>query len=160
MPYPLIILEGCNGAGKTTIARGLVSQAQYRYVHCPYDERPIDLRRSYEERLGTSDRVVFDRCFPSEWVYGHVCRGRSRLDWSAMAALFGAVRSASGIVIFLCPSMVTIVERAGVNHDRDRLSKLSAAYMELAERAHGLCDIFVAHSPIDPFDILRGFSPT
>lgn len=74
----LVILEGPDNAGKTTLATELAEVNGGEYIHftekTPYEEflevvaNPFNLNR----------KIFLDRCWLSEWVYGPVLRGKNR----------------------------------------------------------------------------------
>lgn len=76
----LIIFEGPDGAGKTTLARRLANDIGARYVHLgPFPRVKTGLARLYIEAmlpalLGYEDTVM-DRCWYSEVPYGIAYRG-------------------------------------------------------------------------------------
>jgi len=71
-----IILEGCDGVGKTTLAKKLCGQfKQLKYIHAPYklesesyDEFSNRVDHLYRIDLA-GDNLVLDRSFYSEYAY-------------------------------------------------------------------------------------------
>src|ERR1035441_7475866 len=78
--YPLVVLEGCDAAGKSTIARNLRDYAGFAVVHSAYNPTAVALIKYYESVIRGSDKLVMDRSFVSEVVYGKILRGKSRID--------------------------------------------------------------------------------
>jgi thymidylate kinase len=82
---PLIILEGVDGAGKTTLAQSLVEQFDAAYYHFdPLPHVKASLARIYIEAMLPAllgyQAVVLDRSWLSEYPYGMVFRsGQLRL---------------------------------------------------------------------------------
>lgn len=85
----IIILEGPDGCGKTTLAKHLCKTFKLDYKH----EGPPSTNKSaydhYSDLLEDAHgkRVIFDRFALGELVYGPILRGISRLDandWALM----------------------------------------------------------------------------
>ena len=71
----IVVLEGANAAGKTTLARHLVERYGARYLHSrptrdPWRRHVAMLRRAVA--LSERHLVVLDRHWLSEQVYGRV----------------------------------------------------------------------------------------
>lgn len=75
----LIVLEGVDGAGKTTLAEALGG----RYVHHSQPKgHPLeDYERELQYHLPEDELLVVDRLHWGEMVYGPLYRGESRLGW-------------------------------------------------------------------------------
>lgn len=74
------IIEGVDGAGKSTLAQRFV-EAGYELIHCRYRSHESGIVGFYDELLRENrDKVIFDRSFISEAAYGPVLRGASRID--------------------------------------------------------------------------------
>lgn len=78
-PNPIIILEGADGTGKTTLARLLETKYGFRYHHEGPPPKGVDLLRYYAHIFYTACKetqpVVFDRLHVGEAVYGPILRG-------------------------------------------------------------------------------------
>jgi hypothetical protein len=86
MSRRVVVLEGPDGGGKTTLARAICERTGARYVHHgPYPGVGARaLPRFYLDAIapalvGDAD-IVVDRSWLSELAYGPVYRGRSRID--------------------------------------------------------------------------------
>jgi hypothetical protein len=77
----IIIIEGPDGAGKTTLAGELVDHFNLRYVHEGPPPQDIDPLEYYTDLLTSyrDDNIVFDRFALGERVYGPILRGTDRL---------------------------------------------------------------------------------
>lgn len=110
----LVILEGPDGAGKTTLANELVAKG-FHYHHCgPYRGVTSGLPRLYVEAmlptlLGLSD-VVMDRSWLSEPVYGPVYRGASRLDAVAIRMLERLAMRCETVVVLCQPTLQAVLQ--------------------------------------------------
>lgn len=103
----MIIVEGCDLVGKTTLAYSLVKELStnscgHFYGHL--GNWPIESSRR-DFRLHLAQLVqpysVLDRFHLSEIVYGNFYRGNSRLTLHDAYLLDGLIRSKAGIVIVL-----------------------------------------------------------
>jgi thymidylate kinase len=112
IPSMLLIIDGPDGAGKTTFARGFGG----RYHHegpPPTDLGPGNLLGYYLDivrRAATSGRfgtVVFDRLAFSELVYGPVVRNVTRLDLSDYAAFIQETKRWGAAHVLCLPPLET-----------------------------------------------------
>lgn len=100
----IVILEGADGTGKTTLARTLQHLTGARYLR-PTGPRRTQLaydlaRLSLATRLAQDQLVVVDRWWLSEQVYGRVFRGGPQYDDEARA--LDAYLQRAGAVTVLC----------------------------------------------------------
>ena len=88
--YEVVVLEGCDGTGKTTLATALAVRHGYTVMHFGRTPGKVDLAARYRSVLSRPGRIVLDRSFISELVYGPLRHGRSRLSMTAAAVNVGA----------------------------------------------------------------------
>ena len=75
----LIIFEGLDNCGKTTLVDYFVNRGMKKY-HFDYDAQNMDLFTKYMRVLDEkTDILVLDRSFISEMVYGPVLRNNCKL---------------------------------------------------------------------------------
>lgn len=149
MTAGIIILDGPDGSGKTTLARHLcatVKDAVYVHLSAPargqawQEHRAALLRIIAEYRQGRL--VVVDRHFLSEAVYGAVYRGGSEYPFAArhvdrLLYRFGALR------VVCCPPVEHVVQtHARLMKERgemyaDRMDKVAKLYLALWEGRPG-----------------------
>ncbi len=86
----MLIIEGIDGVGKTTLSNQLESFGFKKY-YFDYDEKSDNLVNKYNsvlyKNINDLDRLVFDRSFVSEMVYGPILRGVSRLSENEFKSL-------------------------------------------------------------------------
>ncbi|MBE1584567.1 hypothetical protein ACFPOI_43455 [Nonomuraea angiospora] len=130
--YEVIILEGCDGVGKTTYATALATTYGYRRVHADRTPEGADLFQRHQAILALAGRLVLDRSFISELVYGPLLHGRCRLTSSQTAALLGMVAVRRGVLVHLTarPEHIhaRLLARDGTAPTLDELRLLTARY--------------------------------
>jgi thymidylate kinase len=114
----LIVLEGCDGVGKTYLAERLRTEIEARgpgYVDVLH--RGVPTRPLSEEydlswyRPGEKEHYVLDRWHLGEWVYGRLYRGRSELGIRGLARIDRQLRSMGALRIILDEDFIEIAER-------------------------------------------------
>lgn len=138
----IVLLEGADSSGKTTLAKFLVERHGARYLHSTV-RREIwrwhvgALRRAIA--LSRTNLVVLDRLWLSELVYGKVFRGGPAYDVGARC--LDRVLRRHGAVTVLCSprDQEGQVERwragreAGKHEHFDRVREVVAAYADLRD---------------------------
>ena len=66
----VVVLDGCDGTGKTTLATALCSRHGYVLVHTARPPDQVDLAARYRSILAIPGKIVLDRSFVNELVYG------------------------------------------------------------------------------------------
>jgi len=140
----ILILEGPDGAGKTTLAETLRHRFQDKSMvhivkHGPYTGvEPEHLCRIYFRSMSPAltfdDVVIMDRSWLSEPIYGEVYRnGANRIDVERKRMLERVALSRGAVVIHCQPDFETCVEafekRIGEEY-LDDISQLEAVYNE------------------------------
>lgn len=113
----LIILEGVDGAGKSSVCHGIQDKATI--IHRPYQALYGDIVLDYLELINSVKTLtVWDRSFISEMVYGPVLRGCSRLSHKQFGSLLRALKNKGSVVIYLYATADIIRRRLekGPNH--------------------------------------------
>lgn len=127
-----LVLEGCDGVGKTTLAQRLSAHHGFTVVHSPRTPDHLDLAGRYRTILAQEGRLLFDRCFLSELVYGPLHRGRTRITWSEAIDLAETVIARDGLLIHLTapPALVhqRLLDRDGEAISLDDVTALTTAY--------------------------------
>jgi thymidylate kinase len=144
-----IALEGCDGAGKTTLAAALAARHGYVVVHATLTPEGTDLFARYRAILARPGPLVLDRSFVSELVYGPLERGYSRLSFEQAAHLATITAQHGGLLVHLTghPDQIAarLLARDGHAPTVSRISTLTAAYADVFAR-------LAAHVPVITID--------
>lgn len=145
----LVIIEGADGAGKTTLASALVAMATADRVvpwiiHKSQPAEDEDLRLTYvndlefyEPNIIHSHLVVCDRWHLGEMIYGPIYRGRSQLQDQDVLKIDRLIDKKGGVRLFLDAPDRRLIYRAFtrgesfVQTPRD-LIQIAIQYRELA----------------------------
>ena len=77
LDFDKIVLVGCDGVGKTTIAKKLENMG-YKYVKCSHSDgdNKKSLSLALLDKMKHCDKIVFDRFyFPDDIIYSNVVAG-------------------------------------------------------------------------------------
>lgn len=103
--HPIIVVDGPDGAGKTTLGNELVKLLGAKYLHLTY--RWGSKMNLYHEaalfyilRAAQTQPVVLDRWWMSELAYANVYRGGSK--WPLMYRMFEKAAIRHSIVYVMC----------------------------------------------------------
>jgi thymidylate kinase len=136
--HDLIVLDGCDGAGKTTLAAAVANRHGHSLVHATLTPAGPDLFAKYHEILARPGPQVLDRSFISELVYGPLDRGHSRLTFEQAAHLAAAAARHGGILVHLTgqPDRIAarLLARDGHAPSPPRIRALISAYAEVFTR--------------------------
>ncbi len=142
--YEIIVLEGCDGVGKTTVAAALASAYGYTTVHSGRTPDGMDLAGRYHEILGRPGILVLDRCFISELVYGPLRHGRSRISTAEAASLATAIAERDGVLVHLTGRPEEIVARLQTRDGQ------SPSLREIRELLEAYANVFAALAGVVP----------
>ena len=109
--YPVIVIDGCDGTGKTTLAQALHEQHGHAVIHSGRTPDGTDVASRYQQLLRAQGRIVLDRSFISELVYGPLFHGRSRLTPAVAISLAQDVAERGGALVHLTGSPEIIITR-------------------------------------------------
>ena len=103
-----IILEGCEGTGKTTLAKKLIERYGLDYVHIT-NKDPNDYM-FYKQTLRKED-VIYDRHFIGEMIYPKVFSRKGNLDRNRLDKLFAFAEAQGACVLILTADIEEIKKR-------------------------------------------------
>ncbi len=107
----MIILEGIDGTGKTTIADFLEKNGMKKF-HYNYDPQNTDLENKYiSPILNYNNKTIMDRSFISELVYGPVIRNSCRINKKQLERIIEAYTSKNIAIIYLTAEKNILLNR-------------------------------------------------
>lgn len=110
----IIIIEGPDGAGKTTLANQLSRQTKYDIVHRSQpktDDEKKHMMSEYVAVIKSSKNIILDRCWYSEMVYGPIMRDASVISYPEMYELEKLLAKAGAIVIYATAPKAALWQR-------------------------------------------------
>ena len=145
-----VILDGVDGAGKTTISEKLANKLGCNIIRLTYaGDRTF---QSYLD-LMSCENVVHDRSFLSEMIYPKYFDRDSRLDASVVPSLFRVVQSFGIKLFILTATPETILERISKRgdefiDDNEKFVQINQDYLDIAKE-HGFTVIDTTNKTID-----------
>ena len=99
----IIIVEGPDGAGKTTLAEKISAQTKFPIEHRSKpktEEEKAKMMEDYLNLVKSARNVILDRCWYSEMVYGRVMRDQSYIDYPQMYELEKGLAKHGALIIY------------------------------------------------------------
>jgi transposase-like protein len=161
--YPIFVLEGPDGAGKTTLAMALKEMLGARYLHLTY--RWKDKMHLYHYsairvagHMAQHQPVIIDRWWPSEIVYADAYRGGSK--FTKHYFLLELIASKIGLTYVMCLpeerdrylEHYNILKGQREEMYNEGLDRVYSGYMEIYKNYLGLKEN-VCH-----YDMFRNFN--
>lgn len=110
----IIIIEGPDGAGKTTLANKIHQQTGYMLLHRSQpksEEEKAKMMDEYLDVIKSGKNCIMDRCWYSEMVYGPVMRDAAVISYPQMYTLERQVARTGGMIIHCTGSLQTLWKR-------------------------------------------------
>ena len=146
----MIIIEGLDGTGKTTLANDLLNKNYILINNNLTSESPYD---KYVNIIKTSDiNSVSDRSFVSEMVYGKVLSGTTKLSEEEFINLVKLYSEYETKIIYLYASKKILLERRKDDFKDSKV--IFHLYQELMDEFERRLDYISAY--IDVFSINTG----
>lgn len=141
--YDILLIEGCDGAGKTTLANALAHRRSVTVTHSPITPDGINLVDWYQDILSRPAPLVLDRCFISECVYGPLYRSRARLNRDEVTALVHYATARNGVFVHVTAEPSVLHRRLVARDD-----SLTPSVDQLARIVRGYTEVFSMLEPI------------
>ena len=140
----IIIIEGPDGAGKTTLAEQISRQTKYPIIHRtkPKNEEEKKLMMGeYLQTIRSGKNMIFDRCWYSEMAYGPVMRDSSVISYPQMYELEEQLSKVGAIIIYTTGPKAALWQRCqkrGENYitTRDQFNAIYDNYTEIMKVPH------------------------
>jgi len=109
-----VIFEGIDGTGKTTMTKMFLTIG-FKKVHAKYHPEIENLYSFYDSLLEdlSNQRIVFDRSFISEMVYGPILRNKSRLSMRQLENLLIKLKNQKTLLVYLYSPLEILLKRKG-----------------------------------------------
>jgi predicted ATPase len=118
----VVVLEGPDGGGKTTLATSLMNKG-FDYVHCGPPEAGTDLLAHYlqilDSALNSQKDVVIDRLWLGERIYGPICRNNDRVGVLGQT-LFQRIHNSKPILHYLCLPPIGVAKVNYIDKMKDK----------------------------------------
>lgn len=148
----MLIIEGPDGVGKTTLAKELQKRLSgFGYIYSHFTRLPDSFDRvwGYVERM--SRRVVQDRFHMSELAYTYARGDTTKLDTESYRLVDAHLRQIGGMTILLNadPELVESRWDQTQMYDKERTRKAAIAFNILGKREFQLRDSWIYETDID-----------
>lgn len=118
----IVILEGPDGSGKTTLARFLEKEHGFRYIHTgpPETDKVLDAYgRTLYDAHKSGDLVVIDRLHVGERIYGPILRDQDKLGLRGEILIQRLISAYGAQLIFCLPPFFTALANWKARHGEE-----------------------------------------
>ena len=132
----LIIIDGPDGSGKTTLAKRLADITGYEYFHFSYPKTDAEkevMVQKYKDFIKNHPNAILDRSWYSEIVYGLVVRGKSCVSPEDMKDLELLTHRYGALIIYCTDKPEVLWQRA---------TKRGEDYITDYETFIAICEVF------------------
>jgi thymidylate kinase len=119
-----IIVEGMDRTGKSTLIKHL-QKFGFKPLHHEYKVRKEGINKYYRSLplVNAPQRIALDRSFLSEYVYGPIFRGKSRLSLNEIQQLLRYYGQYGTALIYLQAPKAILLKRLADKHSKDYIDK-------------------------------------
>jgi len=107
----IIIIEGCDKTGKSTLANELAERLNYNLVHLGVPEHEDHYQYLADLIESNKQGVIFDRFHWGDYVYGGITNKERLLDWGEFNMLEARMAKLGAIVIYCSAPVFKIAQR-------------------------------------------------
>jgi len=150
----LVIIEGIDGTGKSTICEYL-SDLGYNVHHLKYEEKNEKGFLNFLE--GDTSKLVLDRCFVTELVYGPILRNGSKINPIQTANIINNYSKIDCRIIYLKALKLDLLKRRASHlEDLEMLEKyyevLNNKYDEIIDSLEDQFSILTINTSLTSID--------
>ena len=146
----MIIVEGIDGVGKTTLVKLLKEKYGFKDVSYKYTSADGFAKKYFHIYLDTVDNGISDRSFISEVAKGDIVRGLCRLSNKDYEKLLDYYSSFGTIIIYLKADKSTLLERR--KDDLADFEMISNLYDDIDAKYDEVMQIARQYIPVYEFD--------
>lgn len=132
----IIIIEGPDGSGKTTLAEKLSRQTKYPILHRTQpktEEEKKLMMGEYLQTIRSGKNMIFDRCWYSEMAYGPVMRDASVISYPEMYELEEQLAKTGALIIYATGPKAALWQRC---------QRRGEEYITSRDNFNAICDNF------------------
>lgn len=134
----IVLLEGPDGAGKTTLGRLIEAEFNMPYVHVSSPKGADVFTHHYLPAM-QADNTVLDRLHWSEDVYGLINRGGSGLTAQEFGFIDGILHSKHAVVVLCLPPLSAVLlniqrDERQENHNEQTATMVWHGFKDLPPR--------------------------